>query len=141
MPPTSNTETVSVERATESPYKSKGGFGRLFGALRYSLLGLRAAWRHEAAFRQEVGIGLSLLALGLWIAPSLAYGVAMTASIVFVWCVELVNSAIEAVADAISTDMHPLLGRAKDLGSAAVMLSLVIAAAVWTGAVILWLRG
>lgn len=66
-----------------------------------------------------------------WLAPSLLYGVLMLASILLVWCVEMVNSAIEALADAVTTEPHALLGRAKDMGSAAVMFSLLIVLMVW----------
>jgi diacylglycerol kinase (ATP) len=119
------------ERTHPSSYKSKGGFQRIIGATRYSALGLKAGWQHEAAFRQEVAIGVLLIPLGLWLAPSWLYGVLMVISIVLVWCVEMVNSAIEALADAISVEPHPLLGRAKDLASAAVLFSLLIVAGVW----------
>lgn len=131
--------------ATEVPpvsaYKSKSGLRRILNATGYSLLGLRAAWQHEAAFRQEVVAGVLLLAGGLWLAPSLLYGVLMAASILLVWCVELINSAIEALADAITTDTHPLLGRAKDIGSAAVMMSLLVVGLVWGSALVMVLRG
>ena len=121
---------------TASPYKSKGGLGRLAGALRYSLAGLRAALQHEAAFRQELLVGVPMVLLALWWAPGRAHTLLLVFSVVLVWVVELLNSALEALADAISTEHHPLLGRAKDLGSAAVMLSLITAAVVWV--VVLW---
>lgn len=122
---------------TEPPaYKSRGGWRRVWQAGRYSLAGLRAALRHEAAFRQELAVGVPLLLLLPWIAPGRWQGLLMAGSIVLVWIVELLNSAVEAVADAVSVDHHPLLGRAKDLGSAAVMLSLMLAVVVWT--VVLW---
>lgn len=114
-----------------SAFKSRGGLARLFGATRYSLLGLRAAFAHEAAFRQELAVGVPLIVLAIWLdRPPLATGL-LVASIVFVLVVELLNSAIEAVADAVSAEPHALLGRAKDLGSAAVMLSIVLAAVLW----------
>lgn len=119
--------------------KSKGGLRRIFSAARYSYLGMKAAWKHEAAFRQEIGAGVVLLLIAPWLAPSLLYGVLMCASILLVWCVEMINSAIEALADAISADHHPLLGRAKDMGSAAVFFSLLMAAVVWIAAFIEWL--
>ncbi len=117
-------------------FKSRGGFQRVWHAARYSLAGLRAAVRHEAAFRQELAIGIPLLLLVPWIAPGRWQGLLMAGSIVLVWVVELLNSAVEALADAVSVEHRTLLGRAKDLGSAAVMLTLVLAAAVW--AVSLW---
>jgi diacylglycerol kinase (ATP) len=122
--------------ADASAFKSSGGLRRVYDAMRYSWAGLRAAVRHEAAFRQELALGLPMLALVPFIAPGRWQGVLMALSVVMVWVVELVNSAIEALADAVSAQHHPLLGRAKDLGSAAVMLSLLSAGAVWM--VLLW---
>ena len=119
-----------------SPFKSRGGLRRVYNAMRYSLAGLRAAVRHEAAFRQELALGVPMIGVAVLVAPGRWQALAMIASVVLVWIVELLNSAIEALADAQSTDHHPLLGRAKDLGSAAVMLALVLAAATW--AVALW---
>jgi len=119
-----------------SGFKSRGGLRRVLSAFGYSLAGLRAAVRHEAAFRQELALGLPLIALALFIAPSRWAALAMTGSIALVWVVELLNSALEALADAVSVERHPLLGRAKDLGSAAVMLALALAVATW--AVALW---
>ncbi len=120
----------------ESSFKSKGGLVRIVRAAGYSLAGLRAALRHEAAFRQELLLGVPLMVLAPWIAPGKWAALAMIASILLVLIVELLNSAIEAVADAVSTDRHPLLGRAKDFGSAAVMLCLALTAVTWL--VALW---
>ncbi|MBX3637370.1 MAG: diacylglycerol kinase [Rubrivivax sp.] len=118
------------------PFKSRGGLRRIANAAAYSWAGLRAAWRHEAAFRQELAVGVPLVLLALVLAPGRWQALAMIASIVLVWIVELLNSAVEWLADAISVERHPMLGRAKDLGSAAVMLSLALAAGVWV--VALW---
>jgi diacylglycerol kinase (ATP) len=114
-----------------SVYKSRGGLARIAAAARYSMAGLRSAFRHEAAFRQELAVGLPLLSAIPWLAPGRWQAVAMVASILFVLVVELLNSAIEAIADAVTVDHNPLLGRAKDLGSAAVLISLLMAAAIW----------
>ncbi len=119
-----------------SAFKSRGGWRRVVNATRFSLAGLRAAWRHEAAFRQELLLGVPLIALAAWIAPGRWQLAAMVASVLLVWIVELLNSGLEALADALSLARHPLLGRAKDYGSAAVMGSLLLAAAVW--AIALW---
>ena len=108
-----------------STFKSQGGLGRVFKALRYSLAGLRAAVRYEAAFRQELLVGVPLLLAAPLLAPGRWQLLAMVASVVLVLVVELLNSAIEALADAVSVEHHALLGRAKDLGSAAVMLTLL----------------
>lgn len=114
-----------------SPYKSTGGLGRVARALRYSLQGLGAAWRHEAAFRQELLLAVVMIPLGLWLGHSTMERLLLVSVVVLVLIVELLNSAIEAVADAISTDEHPLLGRAKDIGSAAVFIALLMAGASW----------
>jgi diacylglycerol kinase (ATP) len=119
-----------------SPFKSTGGLRRILHATGYSLAGLRSAVRHEAAFRQELVVGVPLVLLAPFIAPSRWAALAMVASIVLLWVVELLNSAVEALADTVSTERHPLLGRAKDLGSAAVMLCLLLVALTW--GVALW---
>ena len=119
-----------------SAFKSRGGLKRVWHATSYSLAGLRAAIRHEAAFRQELALGLPLLLLVPWLAPGRWQALMMAGSVVAVLVVELLNSAVEALADALSVERHPLLGRAKDLGSAAVMLSLIFAVVVWV--VALW---
>lgn len=121
------------EQLSAAAYKSKGGLRRILNATRYSLLGMRTAWRNEAAFRQEVLLGIALMALLPWVAPSFVYGVLMAGVILLVWCVEMLNSAIETLADTISEELNPGLGRAKDLGSAAVMFCLLLAALVWAG--------
>ncbi|MGB3740587.1 MAG: diacylglycerol kinase [Castellaniella sp.] len=114
-----------------SPYKSTGGLLRIVRAFRYSLQGLGAAWRHEAAFRQETVLAVVLIPLGLWWGHTPLERLLLTGMVVGVLIIELLNSAIEALADAISTDHHPLLGRAKDIGSAAVLLMLLLTAATW----------
>lgn len=114
-----------------SPYKNSGGLLHVFDALGYSLRGLGAAWRHETAFRQELMLAIVLVPLALWLGHSVTERLLLVGVLVLVLMVELLNSAIEALADALSTEFHPLLGRAKDLGSAAVLLSLLLAAATW----------
>jgi len=134
-----NVKRPAHEPETDAPppsFKSRGGLQRVCDAGRYSLAGLRAAVRHEAAFRQELVLGVPLLLLAPWLAPGRWQLLAMVGSVLLVWVVELLNSAVEALADAVSGDHHPLLGRAKDLGSAAVMLCLLQVAVVW--AVVLW---
>ena len=122
--------------STDSAFKSRGGLARVYKAMRYSLAGLSAAVRHEAAFRQELMLAVPMLLLVPLVAPGRWQALLMGASVVAVLVVELLNSAIEALADAVSLEHHPLLGRAKDLGSAAVMLSLLVAAVVWVA--VLW---
>ncbi|CAM5200289.1 Diacylglycerol kinase OS=Castellaniella defragrans OX=75697 GN=HNR28_002629 PE=3 SV=1 [Castellaniella defragrans] len=114
-----------------SPYKSTGGLRRIARALVYSLQGLGAAWRHEAAFRQESVLAVILIPLGLWLGHTALERLLLAGVLVLVLIVELINSAIEALADAISTEPHPLLGRAKDIGSAAVLLAILLAVAAW----------
>ena len=124
-----------------SPYKSRPGWRRVVAATAYSWAGLRAAFRHESAFRQELALGVPMIALAWWLAPGRWQALALTASVVLVWIVELLNSSIEALADTVSREANPLIGRAKDLGSAAVMLAVVLAVLTW--AVILgalWMR-
>jgi len=124
-----------------SPFKSKGGLKRLANALRYSLQGLGAALRHEAAFRQELALAVVLVPAALWLGSSALERAVLIAAIVFVLIVEILNSALEAVADAVTLDHHPMIGRAKDLGSAAVMLSIVLAIIVWLAAIVEKLPG
>ncbi len=114
-----------------SPFKSKGGPKRLIGALRYSLQGFLAAFKHEAAFRQELLLAAVLTPCAFWIGRSGPEVLILLSTLVFVLIVELLNSAIEALADTITLEHHPLIGRAKDLGSAAVMLSLIFSATIW----------
>lgn len=125
------TQALSV-----SAFKSRSGVARLAAALRHSTRGLRAAWTHEAAFRQEVLVGVPLIIAAPWLARDRWQALLLIGAIALVWLVELLNSAIEAVADALTLEPHPLIGRAKDLGSAAVMLALLLAAVVWT--TVLW---
>jgi diacylglycerol kinase (ATP) len=118
--------------------KSKGGPARLFKALRYSWQGIRAAIRHEAAFRQELMLSLPLLACTPWVAQSSLHALGLVGVWIAVWVVELLNSAVEALADQQSLEKMPLLGRAKDLGSAAVLLTLSFALLVWGQALWTW---
>jgi diacylglycerol kinase (ATP) len=115
----------------ESPYKGKTGLKRIWNALFYSLDGLAAAFKHEDAFRQEVLLALILIPIAIYM-PVSGFGKAlMVASVLLVLIVELLNSGLEAVTDRISLEDHVLAKRAKDLGSAAVMLSLVNVPVVW----------
>ena len=114
-----------------SPHKSRGGFKRILNATRYSRDGLLAAWRHEAAFRQELLLVSVLLPLGLYLGGNGIERALLAGSLLLILIIELANSAVEAVVDRISSEHHDLAKRAKDLGSAAVMLSLMNAAVVW----------
>ncbi|VCU70688.1 Diacylglycerol kinase [Pigmentiphaga humi] len=114
-----------------SPYKSTGGLRRVLRAWRYSLQGLGAALKHEAAFRQELALVVVLAPAAIWLGRDATEVLLLLFSMLLVLVTELLNSAIEALADALSVETHPLLGRAKDLGSAAVMLTLLFSAGLW----------
>lgn len=117
------------------------GLKRLLLAGVYAARGLRAAARHEAAFRQEALVALVLLPLAFWLDVGALERVALVGSVVLVLMLELVNSAIEAAIDRIGPEFHELSGRAKDLGSGAVLIGLVLAAYVWAELVIVpWLK-
>jgi diacylglycerol kinase (ATP) len=115
----------------ESPFKGKTGLRRLINACGYSLAGLKAAYRHEDAFRQEVLMALVLLPLAFILEKNGVGRALMVSSVLLVLMVELLNSAVEATVDRISLENHLLAKRAKDIGSAAVMVSLVNLAAIW----------
>ncbi len=122
---------TTAEHASESPFKGKRGLRRLISAVGYSVQGFVSAYRHEDAFRQEVLLAAVLVPVAL-ILPASGLGKAlMIASVLLVLIIELLNSAIEAAVDRISLDRHQLAKRAKDIGSAAVFLSLVTVASVW----------
>lgn len=114
-----------------SQFKSKSGIRRVFAAVFYSLDGFRTAWRYEHAFRQELMIAIPGVILALLLPVSRIEKLALIASLALVLVVELLNSAIEAVVDRVSLDQHSLSKNAKDLGSAAVMLSFVVALVTW----------
>ena len=115
----------------ESPHNGKTGLRRIWNAFLYSLDGLRAAFRHEDAFRQEVLLAAILVPAALFM-PANGIGKAlMIAAVALVLIVELLNSAVEAAVDRISLENHKLAKRAKDVGSAAVFLSLINVPVVW----------
>lgn len=107
------------------------GLARLGYACGYSWLGLKSAWRCEAAFRQELVLALVLVPLAIWLGQDGIERALLAGSIVLVLVVELLNSAVEAVADRFGAEQHELCGRAKDMGSAAVLISLLLAALIW----------
>lgn len=115
----------------ESPYKGKTGLRRLFNALGYSVAGIKAAYKNEDAFRQEVTMATILIPLALYLGKTGLETAVMIATVLLVMIVELVNSSIEATVDRISLENHNLAKRAKDIGSAAVMLSLINLVVVW----------
>jgi diacylglycerol kinase (ATP) len=115
----------------ESPFKGRTGLVRIWNAFHYSLAGLKAAYSHEDAFRQEIHLALVLIPLAFFLPASPLGRALMIASVLLVLVVELLNSAIEATVDRISLDHHRLAKRAKDIGSAAVLIALINVAAVW----------
>ena len=118
-------------RQIESPHKGKTGLRRVWNAMFYSIEGLRAAYRHEDTFRQEVLLAALLIPLALFLPASGSAKALMIASVLLVLIVELLNSAVEATVDRVSLEHHRLAKRAKDIGSAAVMMSLANVIVVW----------
>jgi diacylglycerol kinase (ATP) len=115
----------------EHPLEGKTGLRRIWNALFYSADGIKAAFRHEDAFRQEALLAVVLIPIALFLPASGGGKALMIGSIMLVLIVELLNSAVEAAVDRISTENHHLAKRAKDIGSAAVFLSLINVVVVW----------
>ena len=107
------------------------GITRIINAVGYSWLGLKAAFKHESAFRQELGLILILTPVALYYGPTNGDKAILISSLVFILMVEILNSAIEAVVDRQGDEIHELSGRAKDMGSAAVFLAFIIAGLIW----------
>jgi diacylglycerol kinase (ATP) len=116
---------------SSNPHKGRTGFDRIAHATSHSIQGLVSAWQGESAFRQEVALAAVLLPATYWVATSWIEAALLAGSVLLVLIVELLNSAIEAVVDRISLERHPLAKQAKDAGSAAVMLSLVLCGVIW----------
>lgn len=117
----------------QHPHKQRTGLTRLWHAAGYSLAGLRAAWG-EKAFRQEAVLAVILLPLALWLGRGWVETAVLAATVVLVLITELLNSGVEAAIDRIGPELHDLSKRAKDMGSAAVLLSLLLCGAVWAAA-------
>lgn len=107
------------------------GIKRIFNAFFFSLAGFKATWQHEEAFRQEVLIFLVTTPLAVWLGENNIERLLLIGSMVLVLVVELLNSAVESVVDRIGSEHHELSGRAKDIGSAAVFLTLAWVAVTW----------
>ncbi|MEW6427367.1 MAG: diacylglycerol kinase [Thermodesulfobacteriota bacterium] len=118
-------------------YKNGSGWNRLRSAFGWSLAGLASAFHNEVAFRQELVMAAVLLPTGLWLGKGGAEKAMLCSSVFLVLLAELLNSAIESVVDRVGTEKHPLSGRAKDIGSAAVLLALFNLGMVWA-LVLLW---
>ena len=115
----------------EEPHKDTHGIRRLLNAIGYSCAGFAAAIRHETAFREEVVLAMFLVPTGLWLGGNAAEKALLAGSVILVLVTELLNSAVEAAVDRVSLENHHLAKRAKDMGSAAVMLSICIAVLTW----------
>lgn len=122
---------MSDDSQPVSEFKSRSGVKRIFSAFFYSLDGLRTAWRYEHAFRQEMMIVVPGVIVALMIPVTVLERIALIGVLLMVLIVELLNSAIEAVVDRVSLEKNPLSKNAKDLGSAAVMLSFIFALLTW----------
>lgn len=120
-----------MTQAAESPYKGETGLRRILSATRNSIAGFQEAVRCEDAFRQELLLAMVLVPLAFWVSAAAVERALLIGSVLLVLIVELVNSAVEATVDRISFENHRLAKRAKDIGSAAVMLALLNAALIW----------
>lgn len=112
------------------------GIKRIVNAAGYSWKGIKAAWQHEAAFRQEAVTGLIAIAIACSLEVDAITRVLLIGSVMLVIIVEILNSAIESVVDRIGSEFHALSGRAKDMGSAAVLLTILLAVFIWV--MLLW---
>ncbi len=119
------------DEIVESPFKGKTGTARIIQAFFNSIAGLQDAWRCESAFRQEVVVAIVMVPIACLVPVSTAERALLIVTIFLVLIVELLNSGVEAAIDRISLERHSLSKRAKDIGSAAVLVSLVLGALVW----------
>lgn len=128
-----NWVTLAALQSTEPTVGKPGNTGirRLFRATLFSWQGYFAAWKNEAAFRQELTLVVVLVPVAFWLGQTALERAAMIGSLLIVLIVELLNSAIEAAIDRHGSEQHELSGRAKDMGSAAVLTSLVLVVTVW----------
>jgi diacylglycerol kinase (ATP) len=127
--------TDTPHREPANAQKQRTGLARMWHALGYSVAGLRAGW-NETAFRQEALAAMALVPLAFWLGSSWVEVALLAGSVVLVMVVELLNTGIETAIDRIGPEWHDLSKRAKDMGSAAVLLSLVVCAGIWSAA--LW---
>lgn len=116
---------------TDSPFKGETGLTRIRRAFLNTLAGLADAWRHESSFRQEVALAAILIPIACWAPVTVGERALLVAVVLLVIVVELLNSSVETAIDRISFEQHPLSKRAKDIGSAAVFVALVLGVVVW----------
>jgi diacylglycerol kinase (ATP) len=121
--------------APANPQKLRTGLNRIWHATGYSLQGLRSGW-DEPAFRQEAAAAIVLLPLAFWLGQGWVQVALLAGSVLLVMIVELLNTGIETVVDRIGPEWHDLSKRAKDMGSAAVLLALLLATGIWTAAIV-----
>jgi diacylglycerol kinase (ATP) len=131
MQPLNDPPRPADDPLLESPFKGKTGLIRIVHAFFNSLAGLRDAWRHESAFRQEIGLAVFLIPAACFLPVTPAERALLIAVVMLVLIVELLNSCVEAAIDRISFAHHSLSKRAKDIGSSAVLVALVLLALVW----------
>ena len=122
-------------RAPANPQKARSGLNRIWHATGYSIAGLRAGW-NEKAFRQEALAAVVLVPLSFWLGHGWVEVVLLAGSVVIVMIVELLNTGIETAIDRIGPEWHDLSKRAKDMGSAAVLLSLLLCISIWSAAIL-----
>lgn len=128
--------TAEHSETPRHPLKGKTGLIRILNAFFYSMEGLKATYVHESAFRQEVWLALFLVPIAVWLPVDIIGKALLLATILLVMMTELLNSAIEAVVDRISFEHHELAKRAKDIGSAAVFMSMMIFVVIWSAVLI-----
>jgi diacylglycerol kinase (ATP) len=131
MPNPSTPEAPSAPDQSSGQFKGQSGLKRLGPATRHSMDGLMATWRTESAFRQELALGLPLLVVAWTLEPDRWHAMLLSAVIVGVWVAELLNTGLEALCDRLTAEVDPAIKVAKDAGSAAVFLSLLLAGACW----------
>lgn len=127
--------TIPAQTVSANPQKDRKGLSRVWHATGYSLAGLRAGWG-ETAFRQEAMAALVLVPAAFWLGQTWVETALLAASVVMVMIVELLNTAVETAIDRIGPEWHDLSKRAKDMGSAAVLLSLLVCAGIWAAALV-----
>lgn len=115
----------------DTPPKKNSGIIRIYKAFFFSMQGLRAAFQSEAAIRQEVALAVVMIPLSFWLSGSTVERILLICSVLLVILVELINSALEAIVDRIGTERHELSGKAKDIGSAAVFVAMMITVVIW----------
>lgn len=129
-PASASTPPLSPADEPVNPQKNRKGLNRVWHATGYSIAGLRAGW-HETAFRQEAIASIVLIPAAFWLGRSWVETVLLAGTVILIMIVELLNTGIETAIDRIGPEWHDLSKRAKDMGSAAVLLSLLLCAGTW----------